>query len=198
MIETKPAPKADRDVARILAGVKRPGSRRSRPALVVLVGLPASGKSRVAEELRAQTGAVVLESDALRRLLFARRTYSALESRRLFVAIHAAAEELLADGVSVILDATNVSEAEREPLYEMAERHGVKLVLVQVTAPPSVLRRRLTRRAADGASRSEASVRVYERMRPRAEEIGRPHHVIDTSRNVKPALGVILKEIDEL
>jgi hypothetical protein len=196
MIATQTPPQAGReDVARILADVRAHASRRKRPALAVLVGLPASGKSRVAEELRARTGAVVLESDALRRLLFPRRTYSAEESRRLFAAVHRAIEELLAEGVSVIVDATNLAEAERAPLYEIAERRGARLVLAQVSAPGALVRRRLARRETTGVSRSEADLRVYQRMRSRVEEIQRPHHVVDTSQEIEPALAAIAKEM---
>src|SRR3990172_4070310 len=91
------APSSDKDVERILATVGAPAGRRKRPALTVLAGLPATGKTRIAEELRARTGAAVLESDGLRRLLFRRRTYSALESRRLFAAVHRATARLLED-----------------------------------------------------------------------------------------------------
>ena len=194
MISTELAGRPE-DVARILAKAEPYTSHRSRPALAVLVGLPASGKSRVAEELRARTGAVVLESDALRRLLFPRRTYAAEESRWLFAAIHAAIEKLLADGISVVLDATNLAESERVPLYEMTDRQGVRLVLVQVTAPEPVLQRRLAQREATGVSRSEADLQVYHRMRSRAEQIQRPHHLVDTSQEIEPALAAIAKEM---
>ena len=189
------APARREDIDRILAEVTTYASRRKHPALAVLVGLPASGKSRVAEELQARTGAVVLESDALRRLLFSRRTYSAAESGRLFAAVHGAIEELLADGVSVVLDATNVAESERAPLCEMAERLGARLVLVQVTAPAALIRRRLGRREGTRVGHSEADARVYERMRSRVEEIQRPHHVVDTSEDIRPLIAAIAKEM---
>lgn len=183
------------DVERILAEVEGYASRRKRPALVVLVGLPASGKSRVAEGLRSRTGAVVLESDALRRLLFRRRTYSAAESQRLFAAIHAATERLLAEGASVVLDATNLAEAERAPLYEIAERQGAKLLLVLVTVPDRLVRGRLARRAASRLSRSEADLRVYRRMRERLEPMQRPYYTVDTSQEIEPMLAELTKEM---
>lgn len=185
------------DVARVLAEVRPHASRRKRAALAVLVGLPATGKSRLAEDLRSRTGAVVLESDALRRLLFRRRTYSAGESQQLFAAIHNATEHLLKEGVSVILDATNLVQAERAPLYEIAERTAARLVLVHVTAARNVAHRRLARRGEAGVSRSEADVQIYERMRLRADEIRRPHHVVDTSQETAPALAAIAKEMTQ-
>ena len=181
----------DEDVERIIAAVRRRVAPRERPVLTVLVGLPATGKTRVAAELQARTSAVVLESDELRRLLFRQRTYSPLESRRLFAAIHEATERLLAEGVSVILDATNVAEAERRPLYKMTERHGARLVLVRVSAPPALVRRRLARRSAG----DQADVHVYERMRARLEPVGRPHHVVNTSQSTRAAVAAIAKEM---
>ena len=201
MIATR-APVRHEDVARILAEVRAYASHRQRPrstgwraALTVLVGLPASGKSRVAEELRRRTGALVLESDALRRLIFPRRCYSAAESQRLFGAIHGAIDELLAEGAAVVLDATNLTEAERAPLYQSAERCDAKLILVQVTAPRSFARRRMARREATGVGRSEADLQVYERMRSQMEEVQRQHHVVDTSQDIESALAAIAKEM---
>jgi len=196
MIATQsPLAARQRDVASILQHAGPHAPRRKRPALAVLVGLPASGKSRIAEELRSRTGAAVLESDELRRLLFTRRTYSPQESQRLFAAVHAAIEQLLAARVSVILDATNLAEAERAPLYEIAERQGARLVLANVTAPERIVRRRLARRDTAGVSRSEADLRVYERMRSRVEAIAQPHHVVDTSQEIDSVLAAIAKEM---
>jgi predicted kinase len=183
------------DVARILTVVPASPARRRHPALAVLVGLPASGKSSIARGLSARTGAVVIESDAVRRLLFSRPSYSGTESRRLFRAIHAAIEQLLADGRSAILDATNVAEDEREPLYSIAERTTARFVLVQVTAPPRVLRARLIERETSAMSNSEADLGVYERMRARVDTIQRPHHVVDTSGEIDATLAAIAKEM---
>jgi predicted kinase len=195
MIKTQ-APPRRADVELILANVKPHASRGDAAALTVLVGLPAAGKTRVAEELRARTGAVTLESDAMRHLLFPRRTYSPAESRRLFAAIHEAIDGLLTDAVSVVLDATNLREAERAPLYEIAERRGAALILVEVTAPAALIRERLARRES-GSSLSEADTRVYERMLARTEAIQRPHHVVDTSQDTGPVVAAIAKEMQQ-
>ncbi len=194
MIATVARTQLERDVARILSSVQPSTAKTARPALLVLVGLPATGKTRIARELQRRTGAVVLESDAVRRLLFRQRRYTPWESRRLFGAIHASIDALLSDGVPVILDATNLAEAERSPLYAMAGRRNARLVIARVTAPSDVARERLTRRAA-AETHSEADLRIYERMQSRSEEIRRPHHVIDTSGEIEPALRALAKEM---
>ena len=110
----------------------------AEPALVVVSGLPGTGKSYFSAQLANRLPFTILESDALRKVLFSPPTYSAEESSRLFQAIHLVIKSLLKKGISVILDATNLSERNRENLYSIAERLGVKLVLVRVEAPPQV------------------------------------------------------------
>lgn len=192
------APEPPDDVGRLLSAIGPRPPARSQPALVLVSGLPGTGKSRLCRELNARTGAVVLESDAARKLLFPEPDYSFPESSRLFRAIHAAIERLLAARLPTVLDATNLTEWQREPLYAIAERQGARVIVVKVEAPPSLVRRRLARRAhrSDAADRSDATAEVYERMRDRAEEIKRRHFVVDTSQDTASALQAIVEEME--
>jgi len=185
------------DVAQLEASLEPPPPPSYPPALVVLCGLPGAGKSTFARRLRERVPLAVLESDRLRKLLFGRPTYSPQESRRLFRAIHALADRLLARGIPVLIDATNLREAHRRPLYEMAERHGARLVVVQVEAPPHLVRHRLRRRQERRPPDdwSDAGPEVYERMQAQVEPIGRPHIRVDTSRDLAPALEAVVRAL---
>ncbi len=186
------------DVERLLSAIGPRPSPRARPALVLVSGLPGTGKSRLCRQLKARTGAAVLESDAARKLLFPEPDYSYSESRRLFRAIHAAIERVLAAGLPTILDATNLTEWQREPLYAVAARRGARVIIVKVEAPPTLVHRRLARRVRrpDDAGSSDAGVEVYERMRGQEEKIRRPHFVVDTSQDTAPALKAIAQEME--
>src|SRR2546428_2094150 len=116
---------------------------RRPPVLVLLIGLPGSGKSYLASEICRRYPFAHLESDALRKALFRRPVYSQRESSRLFVAVHALIDGLLARGVPTLLDATNLREAHRQPVYDIAERHGARLIIVQTIAPEAVVRLRI-------------------------------------------------------
>lgn len=190
-----------KDVQRILASLSllpAPLGARRHPALVMLSGLPGSGKSYFQRRLRERTGAVVLESDALRKLLFGRPTYTPEEHARLFRAIRLAADRLLRSGRSVIIDATNLTEWERLPYYKMAERLGVRLLIIRLTAPEPVVRARLERRAqgVDETDYSDADVSVYDRMQRGWEEISRAHYSVDTSQEIAPAVEAVAQAME--
>ncbi|HMF87425.1 MAG TPA: DegV family protein, partial [Gemmatimonadaceae bacterium] len=174
-----------RDLATLAGALATLPPSVERPALVVLSGLPGSGKSHLAREIVARYPLAVLASDALRRALVKRPTYSQKESARLFATVHALLEDLLSRGVPALVDATNLKETHRQPLYEIAERTRAHLIVVEVQAADKIVRRRLNARRArqDPADISEATVAVYETMREDAEPIEGPHIVVDTSGN---------------
>jgi len=167
------------------------------PPLIVLSGLPGSGKSYFSHQLSQRLPAAIVESDALRKCLYASPTYSAEESARLFDLIHSLIDHLLALGVPVILDATNLAERKREHLYHIAQRRGAKLVLVRVEAPPAAVKARLEgrERGVNPEDQSEADWQVYQRMRDSAEQIRHPHFAVDTSRDITPVIEKVLRAV---
>jgi predicted kinase len=170
-------------VERILDNLGSLPARSSTPVLVMTVGLPGSGKSTFSRYLAPRIDAVILESDVLRRLFFVTPTHRPAESRLLFRNLHRAAYRLLRDGVSVIIDATNLKESDREPVYELADATGARLLVVNLTAPLSIIEARLDRRLTlpDADDHSDAGIDVYHRMASNVEPLRRAHLTIDTS-----------------
>ncbi|MDP3064189.1 MAG: ATP-binding protein [Chloroflexota bacterium] len=165
------------------------------PVLVVLCGLPGAGKSYCASWLAQRAPLYVVESDHLRRLLFREPTHSPEESARLFRACHSLVEALLREGTAVIFDATNLLEAHRAYLYQIAERVGAGLVLVYLTASAEVVFRRLQARLLERGQNSSADWEVYQRMRSSVEPIRRRHLSINTDGDVEPDLTRVLEEL---
>ncbi len=183
-----------RDADRLEASLGPLPSGAAAPGLVVLVGLPGSGKSHFARLLAAKYPAVILDSDALRRVLFPAPEHSQKEHARLFPAIHVLIDRLLERGVPVIVDATNLKQSSRSPYEEIANRRGVRIATVRVWAPARVVRSRLKTRGAtpNPADRSTATIEVYEAMRKDVERIRRAHVSVDTSGDLRPALDKVL------
>ncbi|MFH1639027.1 MAG: ATP-binding protein [Chloroflexota bacterium] len=167
----------------------------ARPVFIVVSGLPGTGKSYFSHKLAERIPLVILESDALRKAIYPEPAYSREESRILFQAIHLLIKKLLTNGISLVLDATNLSEHYREYLYNIAEHLDDKLILVYLEAPPDVVSARIRARHQDLGNRSDADWAVYQKMRHTVEKIRRKHFTVNTAYDITPALNKIVKEV---
>ena len=185
------------DVERLTQSLGQLPEPMVEPAFIVVSGLPGTGKSYFCSKLAERLPFIILESDALRKVLFPSPSYSLQESSHLFGACHLLIEGLLKKGIPLILDATNLSERHRERLYSIADRLEVKLILVRVEAPPQVVRERLRTRRDEMSSgaKSDADWTVYQRMRLSVQKIRRNHFAVDTSRDITPVLDKIVREV---
>jgi len=182
------------DVQRLAESLGQLPEPAAEPIFIAVSGLPGTGKSYFCSKLAEKLPLVTLESDALRKALFPSPGYSQRESSRLFRACHLLIERLLRKGVSLILDATNLSERYREHLYSIADRLNVKLILVRVEAPPQVVRERLKSRLKNPKNKSDADWEVYQRMKSSVQKIYRNHYVVDTSKDIAPVIDKIVRD----
>ena len=146
-----------------------------------LTGLPASGKSAIARELRdrlatAGLSVEVLESDDVRKILTPAPTYS-LEERELFYrALAFLGSRLVSHGVPVILDATATKRAYRD----MARSLIPRFLEVAVVCPIQVCRQRdykgTYRKGEEGLSRTVPG--LHDSYEPPL----RPELTVDTTR----------------
>ena len=184
------------DVQQLTESLGRLPEAVAKPAFIAVSGLPGTGKSYFCRKLAERLPVIILQSDALRKVLFSSPSYSSQESYRLFRVCHRLIEELLKRGVSLILDATNLSERHREHLYSIADRLNVKLILVCVEAPPQVVHERLKARLENSEGKSDADWSVYQRMKSSVQKIRRNYYAVDTSRDITPIIGKIVREVN--
>jgi predicted kinase len=183
------------DVQRLTESLGQLPEPVAEPMFIAVSGLPGTGKSYFCNQLAKRLPLVILESDALRKALFSSPSYSPQESSYLFRAVHILIERLLRRGISLILDATNLSERYREYLYSIADHLGVKLVLVRVEAPPQVVYERLKSRQGSLQDKSDADWTVYQKMKFSVQHIHRNHYAVDTSQDITPVLDKIAREV---
>jgi predicted kinase len=179
------------DIGAAVAAVKStlviPAPAPGQPVLVMLCGLPGTGKSTLARSLARRLPAVVVESDRVRRKLFDPPAYTAQESQRVHSVCHILIGWHVRRYYHVVYDATNLYEQHRHMVYRLAERSGARLVVAEVTAGDEIVRERLAPRRQDNpAGRisedySDADWEVYVHMRRRAEPIQHEHITLDTS-----------------
>jgi predicted kinase len=182
-------------VASVEASLPGPFVTTAYPVLIMMSGLPGTGKSYLARRLADREPFVVVESDQVRKTLFPQPTYAARESQLVHLTIHALLRQLLSRGVRVIYDATNLIEFHRESVYGLVDRLGVKLVIVRTVTPPEVVRQRLAHRAEarSPSDLSDATWEIYLKMQHQEQSISRPHLVIDTSDDLDGAVNKILR-----
>jgi len=116
-------------------------SRRHR--IVVLVGLPGSGKSTYLERL----GVTALSSDAIRLLLADDATDQTIHGR-VFSTLRYLVRQRLAIGRPVTyVDATHLTPAERRPYVKIAQKYGCQIEALFFDVPLEVCVERNRRRA---------------------------------------------------
>lgn len=143
-------------------------------SLMLITGLSGSGKTWLARRLAPDLGAIHLRSDIERKRLAGLRElessgsgivsglYEHRMTHRVYEHLAQAAEDVLAGGYPVIVDATFSTRAERALFKELAERLAVRLQVVLCEAPESVLRSRISERQQRGDDASEAGLTVLD------------------------------------
>jgi YegS/Rv2252/BmrU family lipid kinase len=185
------------ELVRVRERLALPAGRLPQRTLVLLCGLPGTGKSYLASQLAARVPLVVVSSDQVRHCIFPEPQHTGEEHAVVHGTCRALAEELLNEGYSVLVDATNLRHRHRERYYRLAEACGARLMIVQTTASPEVVRARLEGRK-EGLLEdfgSRADWEVYRMYAGQLEPIRRPHRVVDTSGDITPAVEEIVSTL---
>ncbi|MBP7998499.1 MAG: ATP-binding protein [Chloroflexi bacterium] len=170
---------------------------RDGGSLLIMVGLPGTGKSSLVEEMQKQLACVIITTDRIRRFLPEKPTYTPLETVFVYEVCHALTELRLRQGQRVVFDGTNYIATQRQKLYSVAEQQGSALAICHVQVAKDIARRRLEgrftaqRRHTD---MSEADWAVYQWMVEAQEPVERPHLVLDTTDTPTAVLAWQLRE----
>src|SRR5262249_16260191 len=126
-----------------------------KPCLLMVGGLPGTGKSTLARGLAERGEWVVLRSDVIRKELaeleamihlgasLSAGIYTSEWTERTYRECLCRAESLLFEGRRVIVDATFRDESQREAFLKMAQRWAVPALWLDCQSDPDSVRQRL-------------------------------------------------------
>ncbi len=161
-----------------LGELEEPGQR---PCLVLVGGLPGTGKSTLARHLTEQAGFSLIRSDQVRKELagvsaqvhvpapFEQGLYAPAWTERTYAECLRRADQLLFEGKRVVVDASFGEDRRRGSFSDLAARLALPAVFIHCHTDPEVVRLRLRDRLGDP---SDADWQVYQQAAKRWEEPG--------------------------
>ncbi len=183
---------------------------RRRPGLVLVGGLPGTGKSTLAQALASQASFELIRSDQIRKELAASSglggarsdnvhaagIYTPQWTEKTYQACLDRADAALLEGKRLLVDATFRQESHRRRFLELAATCGVPAVLLVCEANPNVVKSRLENRRDDV---SDADWSIYlqtaERWEPLGSRTQRLTHLVNTSHDDGSALNASLEHL---
>ena len=158
---------------------------RQQPALIITHGLPGSGKTSFAQAALENLQAVRIRSDVERKRLFGLAAhensrsavdggiYSMQATVQTYARLLELAQQLLAAGYPVIVDAAFLRHEERRQFRELAGRMNAPFAIASLQAANDTLRTRIMQRQAQDGDASEAGLEVLEKLRRTEEPLTR-------------------------
>ncbi|GJL82292.1 MAG: hypothetical protein DHS20C01_19260 [marine bacterium B5-7] len=155
-------------------------SGASHVTLTITCGLSGSGKSYCAGRLSGEWGAVIVQSDVERKRMagldarepgkdrITEGLYSRQSSDNVYQKLITIADQVLADGYPVIVDAAFLRRSDRDRFRSLAARHKVPFSILFCQASPETLRQRIIDRTGKGDP-SDATIEVLEHQLITAE-----------------------------
>jgi predicted kinase len=166
--------------------------------IVLLTGLPGTGKSYLARQLASRSGADVLDRDAVRDAVFPQHDldYSPEQNELASQITYRVAEYILRRNPDrlIILDGRPFSRREQvDEVVQLAAAVGHELRVLHCTAPEAVVRDRLAHDLKHGKNRdADRTVAKYRRIKRSFEPLVVPHLTVDTSRPIGESIDAIL------
>jgi hypothetical protein len=162
--------------------------------IVVICGLPGTGKTTIAKKMAPFINAIVLSTDKIRKELIPNPTYQKDERALIFDVMILLAKYLKTVDKNCILDATFNKEYSRNQVKRDLRISNEQFFIVECTCPEKIILSRLENRKDDY---SDAGVLVYQNMKKIYEPVKAKHITIDTSLDLDYNVKLISKYITE-
>jgi len=137
-------------------------------AVVIACGLPASYKTETTEVIAKIKGYKIIRTDLIRlevlknEDIFDEKVASDMKKRELvYNEIFSLADELVAKGKGIILDATFITQKLRRRAAEVAARHNKIFVIQQTQCPQEISFKRISKRTKENYESNALTIQAY-------------------------------------
>ncbi len=159
--------------------------------IIIVMGLPGSGKSYFAEHLARAIDAYYVNSDRVRKRMNSPRTYSTKEKLTVYNEMIKQMQLAVQQKKDIVLDGTFYRHSIRKMFMQKARRAG-GIVFIEVRATESLIQERLQQKRED----SEADSKVYHIIKAQWEPLAESHLILQsTNENIT---GMLHAAIDYL
>lgn len=133
--------------------------------LIVIYGLPGTGKSYFARHLEKETGAYYLNTDMIREKIDKKGKYDIKSKQEVYGKLMQRAKEELIRGADVIADGTFHKNSRRKEFTDIARETGHRIFFIEMKSDETTIKKRLEKKR----KYSEADFEVYKQLRKEFE-----------------------------
>jgi predicted kinase len=144
--------------------------------IILVFGLPGSGKSFFAARLAKELPADYVNSDRVRKKMFSERSYSKAEKAAVYDVLLDAMERAIKTSQNLVLDATFYKNETRQLFIEKAKED---IFFIEIRADEALVKERLKK----SRPFSEADLQVYQLIRQQWEPLRLPHLVLESTND---------------
>lgn len=154
--------------------------------IIIVCGLPGSGKSYFASRLAGENNAEYVNSDRLRKDMFQSRTYSEQEKTAVYNAMLERMNEAISSKRNLVIDATfHYSKIRQRFITNAAGKADI--IFIEVRADENIIKERLKIKR----EYSEADFEIYQLIRSQWEDLREPHLLLEsTNENIDNMLEI--------
>lgn len=129
--------------------------------IIVVFGLPGTGKTRFSERLQKDIGARHLNTDKIRARLHQKGNYTTHTKQLIYEELVKQAKSYLIEGSDVIIDGTFHKRHRREMIHRLSEETRHPVFFIEMAAKETSIKSRLASKRKD----SEANFDVYQKIK---------------------------------
>ena len=133
--------------------------------LIVIYGLPGTGKSYFARHLEKETGAYYLNTDMIREKIDKKGKYDIKSKQEVYGKLMQQAKEELIKGSDVIADGTFHKNSRRKEFADIARETGHRIFFIEMKSDETTIKKRLEKKR----KYSEADFEVYKQLKKEFE-----------------------------